>query len=102
MYTDLCIPTLSIESLDVYHVPHSINPNKSKGFHNLPKRLLKNCAQSLATFQTSLQLYPSPVVPNLFYISYPFVKQDYQIYSQYTQWRSFIKNTKLTNCFSLE
>jgi len=28
---------------------YSLNPNKSKGFDNLPNRLLKNCAQSLAT-----------------------------------------------------
>jgi len=30
-----------------------------------------------------------------------FVEWDYQIYSQYTQWRSFIENTKLTNRYSL-
>jgi len=47
--TDLFIPPLSIEPLDVYHVLLSLNPNKSKGFDNLPNRLLKNCAQSLAT-----------------------------------------------------
>ena len=46
---DLFIPPLSIESLDVYYVLLSLNPNKSKGFDNLPNRLLKNCAQSLAT-----------------------------------------------------
>jgi len=49
MCTDLFIPPLSIEPLDVYHVLLSLNPNKSKGFDNLPNRLLKNCAQSLAT-----------------------------------------------------
>jgi len=37
-----------------------------------------------------------------FYISYPFIKQDYQIYAQYTQRCSFIETTKLTNFFSLE
>ena len=47
--TDLCISPLSIEPLDVYHVLLYLNPNKSKGFDNLPNRLLKNCAQSLAT-----------------------------------------------------
>jgi len=31
-----------------------------------------------------------------------FIEQDYQICPQYTQWRSFIENTKLTNSFSLE
>ena len=35
------------------------------------------------------------MVLNLFYVFYPFIKRDYQIYHQYTQWRSFIKNTKL-------
>jgi len=43
-----------------------------------------------------------PVVLNLFYISYPFIRQDYQIYPQYTQWSSFIENTKLTRSYSLE
>jgi len=48
-------------------------------------------------------LYEStPVVLNLFYISYPFIKQDHQIYPQYTQSCSFIENTKLTNSYSLE
>ena len=42
------------------------------------------------------------VVLNLFYISCPFIKQDYQIYIQYTQWCSYIQNTKLTNSYSLE
>ena len=42
------------------------------------------------------------VVLNLVYISYPFIKQDYQIYPQYTQWNSFLKSTKLTNSYSLE
>ena len=49
MCTDLCIPPLLIEPLDVYHVLLSLDPNKSKGFDNFPIRLLKNCAQSLAT-----------------------------------------------------
>ena len=31
-----------------------------------------------------------------FYISYPFVKQDHQIYPQYTQWCSSIDNTNVT------
>ena len=44
--TDLFIPPLSIEPLDVYHVLISLNSNKSKGFDNLPNRL---GAQSLAT-----------------------------------------------------
>jgi len=39
------------------------------------------------------------VVLNLFYIFYPFFKQDDQIYTQYTQWCSFIKNMKLTNFY---
>jgi len=47
--TDLFITPLSIEPPDVYHVLLSLNPNKLKGFDNLPNRLLKNCAQSLAT-----------------------------------------------------
>ena len=37
----------------------------------------------------------------LFYISYPFIRQDYQIYPQYTEWCSFIENAKLTNSYSL-
>ena len=38
-----------------------------------------------------------------FYISYPpFIKQDNQIYPQYIQWCSFLKNIKLTNRYSLE
>jgi len=43
-----------------------------------------------------------PVVRKHFYISYPFIEQDYQIFPQYTQCCSFTKNTKLTNCCSLE
>ena len=43
-----------------------------------------------------------PVVLNLFYVFYPFIKQDYQIYPQWTQWCSFIENTKVTNFDSLE
>jgi len=44
------------------------------------------------------------MVLNLFYISYPFIKQDYRIYpqAQYTHWCAFIENTKLTNSYSLE
>ena len=45
---------------------------------------------------------PRPVVLDLFYISYPFIEQDYQIYPQYTQWCSFIENTKWTNSYSSE
>jgi len=39
-------------------------------------------------------LKSSAVVLNLFYISYPFIEQAYWIYPQYTQWCSFIENTK--------
>jgi len=58
----------------------------------------------LITFamNSSSESFPRAVILNLFYISYPFIKQDYQIYPQYTQWCSFIKNTKLTNSYSLE
>ena len=42
------------------------------------------------------------MVLNLCYMSYPFIEQDYQIYPQYIQWRSFIENRKFTNCYSLE
>jgi len=48
------------------------------------------------------QQTPNTVVLNLFCISYPFIKQDCQIYPQYTQSCSFIENTKLTNSHSLE
>jgi len=42
-------------------------------------------------------IHPISVVHNLFYISYHLIKQDYQIYPQYTsQWCSFFDNTKLT------
>jgi len=44
----------------------------------------------------------NPVVLKIFYISYPFIQQDCQIYPQYTQLCSFIENTKLTNSCSLE
>ena len=37
----------------------------------------------------------SSVVLNLIHISYPLIEQDYQIYPQYTQWCTFIENTKL-------
>jgi len=37
------------------------------------------------------------VVLNLLCISYPYIKQDFQIDPQCTQWWSFIKNAKLTN-----
>jgi len=47
-------------------------------------------------------VYSRPLVRNLFYTSYPFLKQDYQIYPQYTQRCWFIENTKLTNYYSLE
>jgi len=52
--------------------------------------------------QALCTLYHTPVVLNLFYISYPFIKQDYQIYLQYTQWCSFSENTKLANYYRLE
>ena len=45
---------------------------------------------------------PRAVVHNLFYISNPFIKEDYQIYPQYSQWCSFIKNMQLTNSYSVE
>jgi len=38
----------------------------------------------------------STMVLYLFYISYPFIKQDYQIYPQFTRWSSLSENTKLT------
>jgi len=34
---------------------------------------------------TNTQLQIRPVVLSLFYIPYPFIKQDYQIYPRYTQ-----------------
>jgi len=43
-----------------------------------------------------------PAVRNLFYMSSPFIEQDYQIYPNHTQWCSFIKNTKLTMSYSWE
>jgi len=56
-------------------------------------------------FQKRLRAYgldPRKVVLNLFYISYPFFKQNHEIYLQYTQWCSFIENMKLTNSYSLK
>jgi len=41
------------------------------------------------------------VVLNLFWISYPFIKQDNQICTQYTRSCSFIRKTKWTNSYSL-
>ena len=38
----------------------------------------------------------------LFYISYRFIKQDYQVYPQYIQCCSFVENTNLTNSYSSE
>jgi len=32
-----------------------------------------------------------------FYVSYPFIKEDHQIYPQYAHWCLFLKNTTLTN-----
>jgi len=40
-----------------------------------------------------------PVVPNFFLHILPFIKQDFQIYPQCTQWSSFIENTKVKNSF---
>ena len=45
------------------------------------------------------------VVHNLFYNTYPFFKQGYQIYPQYIQWCeicSFIEKMELSNFYSLE
>ena len=60
----------------------------------------KTCAT--IRFQQTEGVLPKTVVLNLFYISYLFITQVYQIYPQYTQWCSFIENTKLTNSYSLE
>jgi len=43
-----------------------------------------------------------PVFLNLYYTFHPFIKQNHQIYPQYTQWCSFVENTKVTNPISLE
>jgi len=51
----------------------------------------KTKPKAIATIRVFL-LQAKPVVLNRFYISYPLVKQDYQIYSQYTQWCSYIEN----------
>ena len=40
----------------------------------------------LYSFRHSGMLLFRPVVLNLFYMSYPFIKEDYKIYPQYTQW----------------
>jgi len=66
-----------------------------------PSGLLKfPCGHQSETLKKNL--HTRAVVLNLFYMSYPFIKQDYQIYLQYSQWCSCIKNTKLTNLYSLE
>jgi len=49
-----------------------------------------------------IKLKPKPVFFNLFNIPYPFIRQDNQTYHQCTQWCAFIKNTKVTNSYSLE
>jgi len=56
---------------------------------------------SIVFFAVFISL-PKPVFLNLFYIFHPFIKQDWQTYPQYTQWCSFIENTKLTNSYSWE
>jgi len=38
-----------IEPFEVFQVLNSLNPNKCKGFDNLPNRILKICCQSVAT-----------------------------------------------------
>jgi len=45
---------------------------------------------------------PRAMVLNPFHTSYPFLKQDYQIFPQFTQRCWVIENTKLTNYFSLD
>jgi len=46
----------------------------------------------------------APIVLEQWFLTFfnLFIKKDYQIYPQYTQWCSFIKNTKLTNSCRLE
>jgi len=46
---------------------------------------------------------PRSVVLNLFYISYPFIKQDKVIrFTPIPQWCSFVENTNINNSYSLE
>jgi len=40
---------------------------------------------------------PRVVVLDLFNMSYLFIKRDYQIYPQHTQWCPFIENTFIEN-----
>jgi len=56
----------------------------------------------MALVQNHKNTYSSAVVLNLFYMLYPFIKQDYQLYPQCIQWCSSIENRKVTNSYSLE
>ena len=47
--TDQLLLSPVIEPFEVFQVLNRLNPNKSKGFDNLPNRILKICSQSLAT-----------------------------------------------------
>ena len=49
--------------------------------------------------KTNMRPQSKPVVPNFFLHILPFIKQDFQIYPQCTQWSSFIENTKVKNSF---
>jgi len=54
---------------------------------------VRSCeARKAVKVELLLRIDSRAVVFNLFYISYPFIEQDYQIYPQYTQWWSFIEN----------
>jgi len=64
--TDQQLLSPVIEPFEVFQVLHRLNPNKCKGFDNLPNRILKICSQSLATpfsllfnFILSSDEYPS-------------------------------------------
>jgi len=51
--------------------------------------------------ETSLRVFAiSQWFITMFYRSYPFIEQDYQIYHQYNQWCPFLKNTKLAYSYS--
>jgi len=47
--TDQLLLVPVIEPFEVFQVLNRLNPNKWKGFVNLPNRILKICSQSLAT-----------------------------------------------------
>ena len=47
--TDQLLLSPVIEPYEVFQVLNRLNPNKRKGFDNLPNRILKICSQSLAT-----------------------------------------------------